>query len=352
MSDHPFLQKVSTIFYYGIAWFFIAFFQVVVQSYYTKSDILLTITDSYLFHSLLAFEYLAIWYFMKYSQVGRPNIMKVFTGHILFLLLIAVITLTIWSISLRLLYPESFSIKYFIDIFLWRIISLKFFYILTALIYQLWLYYQSIEEKIKDQARLKEIIKETELSMLKDQINPHFLFNSLNSISSLTLTNPAKSQEMVIRLSDYMRYSLSKNSRAMASLKDEMEHITKYLEIEQVRFGQKLIFNNYITPEALNAKIPAMLLQPLFENAIKHGVYESTQSVTITTTAVIENDKLKISIVNNFDPDAQARKGAGIGLKNIQERLALIYSENNLMLVKKNHDTFQVNIEIPQNQKL
>jgi two-component system, LytTR family, sensor kinase len=130
---------------------------------------------------------------------------------------------------------------------------------------------------------LKSLVKEAELHALKSQINPHFLFNSLNSISSLTMTDPLKAQEMVINLSSLMRYSLKHDQVDKVPFSEELKNNQLYLQIEKVRFGNKFNAVFDIDDKCLNANIPNMILQPLYENAIKYGVYEATEPVDIIT---------------------------------------------------------------------
>jgi LytS/YehU family sensor histidine kinase len=164
------------------------------------------------------------------------------------------------------------------------------------------------------------------------------------------MVNPARAQDMIIKLSDFMRYSLSQADHTMTTLKKEIENSVRYLEIEKVRFGQKLMYQIICEDiTSLDKLIPIMLLQPLYENAVKHGVYESTQQVSIITKVVLINDELHISIKNDFDPEAFSRRGEGIGLKNINDRLKLIYHNNQLLTVIKNENTFEVKLIIPQN---
>lgn len=165
----------------------------------------------------------------------------------------------------------------------------------------------------------------------------------------IVVESPSKAQEMIIKLSDFLRYTISQDSSSLVSLKEEIENAKRYLEIEQIRFGNKLqhIFN--VSDKCLEKLVPAMILQPLFENAVKHGVYESTELVIITTNCISENGSLKINITNNFDPEAKSRQGTGLGIKNISERLKLMFQQNNLLNFNKEKNIFTVEIQIPQN---
>jgi LytS/YehU family sensor histidine kinase len=185
--------------------------------------------------------------------------------------------------------------------------------------------------------------------MLRSQINPHFLFNSLNSISALTISNPEKARDMVIKLSDFMRYALSRKDDLPVSLKSELDSLRLYLDIEKIRFGNKLIIEEQIDKPCLNAMIPAMALQPLYENAVKHGVYESAETVVIKTIAKLSDGFLKIEISNNYDSDSTPRIGTGTGLSNVSRRLELFYGAKSMMTYTKENGIFTVEIIIPAN---
>jgi LytS/YehU family sensor histidine kinase len=185
------------------------------------------------------------------------------------------------------------------------------------------------------------------LRALKSQINPHFLFNSLNSIASLTITNPQKAHEMVIALSDFMRYSLRKQQNEMVPLGDEINHTELYLKIEKIRFGDKMTYSFQADNDCLGCQIPTLLLQPLFENAIKYGVYEASDPVEIALLAKKENNHVVLTLFNTYDPEAATPKGEGIGLKNVRERLRLVYNSSNLMELNDLDGKFTVTIYLP-----
>ena len=183
--------------------------------------------------------------------------------------------------------------------------------------------------------------------MLRSQINPHFLFNSLNSISSLTVTDPSKAREMVIKLSDFMRYALSRKEDRSVSLRKELDNIRLYLEIEKIRFGDKLVMEEKIDPACLDTEIPNMILQPIFENAIKHGVYESIDRVELKLECICNSDITRILITNEFDPESLPAGGTGTGLKNIRRRLELYYGGGAVLNTKKEEGVFMAELLIP-----
>jgi LytS/YehU family sensor histidine kinase len=230
----------------------------------------------------------------------------------------------------------------------YRVISGFLFYLLIVFGYYLLLYNRDLQEKILAEIKLNELLKEAELASLRSQINPHFLFNSLNSISALTLSDPGSAREMIIRLSDFLRYSVSSASSAYTALGNELSNIRRYLDIEKTRFGDKLVYEMNVDPAHLNFPVPVMILQPLFENAIKHGVYESISQVKIVMSSVPCEDCLEIRIVNDFDPGSPPRKGAGIGLRNIRERLRLLYGAKDLLRTTVKENQFEVRLFLPR----
>ena len=165
------------------------------------------------------------------------------------------------------------------------------------------------------------------------------------------MVDAERAQEMVIKLSDYMRYTVSQEKSVMATLGREIDNIHRYLDIEKTRFGSKLQYKFDIDDDSVEAAIPGMILQPLYENAIKHGVYESTEPILIETRAFMDNDILIVSIKNNYQSGAPMVAGAGIGLRNIAERLKLIYQNETLLRIKNENQQFEVTLIIPPVKK-
>lgn len=346
---HPVFINRRNIIYYFIIWSVIAIAHAVVLNHYYGFSHLIAITDSFVFNALFSIVAIGLWYTVRYNTFDQKHFQDVIANH----LGVAVISLVIWYFSGYFLLREIFSNQPDYMVFLnqsipWRLVSGLFFYALTVLVYYLIISYRNLQEKIQNELELKTLVKETELSMLKSQINPHFLFNSLNSISSLTITNPAKAQEMIIKLSEFLRHSISHKEEQMVPLYDEIEHIMRYLEIEKVRFGARLHYDFKVDDACRNFPLPSMILQPIFENAIKHGVYESTEEVTITFTCQPNAIGMLLKISNNFDPEAPSRKGTRMGLKNITNRLKLIYQSDDLLKITKGEKIFVVELFLPK----
>jgi two-component system LytT family sensor kinase len=178
-------------------------------------------------------------------------------------------------------------------------------------------------------------------------LQPHFLFNSLNSINALIGTRPEEARKMVQQLSDFLRGTIRKEENQFISFAEELENLKLYLEIEKVRFGYRLKTETDIAEETLKWKMPALLLQPLMENAIKFGLYGTTGEVVISLRAIIADEHLVVAIVNPFDPDMQMAEGTGFGLKSVKRRLYLLFGRNDLMEINKTNNAYVVVFRIP-----
>ncbi len=319
-----------------------------VMHWYYSLPISISVSDSLLFNVFFAFLGISLWYLVRYNK-SNQNFLVIFSSHVVSSLLLIGFWLVSGYLILKYTIDDVHYLSFLDSSFPWRIISGIFYYSAFVLVYYVVVYYKDIQEKVKQEASLKTLIKEAELSALKNQINPHFLFNSLNSVSSLTITSPEKAQEMIIKLSDYLRYSLSNEELQITTVQNELNNIRLYLEIEKIRFGERLNFHFNCEDNSLSSKIPAMTLQPLFENAIKHGVYESTETININFDSKVIENTLQLSLQNDFDKEAKPTKGSGIGLKNTKERLFLIYKKNDLLTIDKSENRFMVSIKIPQN---
>lgn len=213
----------------------------------------------------------------------------------------------------------------------------------------MWNNMQEQKEKEKRQRDAEQLVKEAELAKLRQQLQPHFLFNSLNSISALAGSKPNEARKMIQQLSDFLRGTLKKDENQTVQLKDELEHLKLYLEIEKVRFGHRLNIELNCSEESLNAKIPPLLMQPIVENAIKFGLYDTVDEITISVKSFLDADLLKIEIRNPFDSETlTAQQGTGFGLSSVQRRLFLLYTRNDLLLTEMKDHQFIATLKIPQ----
>ena len=205
----------------------------------------------------------------------------------------------------------------------------------------------ALDMRFQQKTDASTLLKEAELFKLRQQLQPHFLYNSLNSISALIIISPDKAQEMIGKLSDFLRSSVKRESEDTLPIDDELVYIQSYLDIESIRFGHRL--QVHVEKEYTgNAMIPPFLLQPILENAIKFGLYGNTGNVDIIIHIEKEGQMLILAITNPYDADMQPPKGTGFGLEGIQRRLYLMYARTDLLETRKDEKHFTTILKIPQ----
>lgn len=221
--------------------------------------------------------------------------------------------------------------------------------ILVAILTWFWVYAAELRESEKRKEDASQLAREAELTNLRQQLQPHFLFNSLNSISALAGTQPGEARKMIQQLSDFLRGTIRKDDKTQVTLEEELHHLQLYLDIEKVRFGHRLNTQIEKTPESLPMKLPSLLLQPIVENAIKFGLYDTVGEIGINISARYENAMLIIEVKNPFDPaTAPPQKGTGFGLSSVQRRLSLMYFRNDLLNTAQKDNIFITTLKIPQ----
>ena len=345
---HPVLENRVRLVVWWLVWLFLGLGQALLFFFAYGSFVSISIPDILISLSLYSGIALVLWYPFRFfnSTINKPLIL------ISNLVASGAMSVIIWVLltkyTMLLVLPDENDYQlYWTATFPYRIGTGVFIYGMVILTYYLFVSLSNLAEKNAREARLESLIKETELKMLRSQINPHFLFNSLNSVSSLTISDPEKARTMVIKLSEFMRYALSRKDDKPVTLKSELENLRLYLDIEKIRFGDRLRIEENIDPGCLRSTLPVMILQPLYENAIKHGVYESTKEVALITSVVMAGEYVEITISNNFDPDATPVKGTGTGLVNVERRLELMYGKKASIRTEKQKDFFCVKIYVP-----
>ncbi|MGW8315608.1 MAG: sensor histidine kinase [Bacteroidales bacterium] len=347
--SHPITGNRRSVVIYGIVWIIIAILQGFMLWYFLRFPAVQVITDALI--SSLSFSFLGLlaWYPTRYIPFQRHNPIYSVLTHITAGLLV----LAIWVLITYLLLSSIFSlsedyIRFLNRTLAWRSIVGGLVYLVLVLIYYLVANSQKLRDRMQQEERLKNLVRDTELNLLKSQINPHFLFNSLNSIASLTMSNPAEARDMIIRLSDFLRYSLKHRENEFVPLKEELGRMKDYLAIEKIRFGDKLQYTFEIHEICEDFPVPTMIFQPLFENAIRHSVYESVAPVKVSFECVPEQGSMKAVITNDYDPDVPSRKGTGVGLENVRQRIQLAYQGKGAVLWKGEEGVFTVTIFIPR----
>jgi len=221
----------------------------------------------------------------------------------------------------------------------------------TALYYGI-NYFLLLEAEIRKRERVESQASSAQLAMLRYQLNPHFLFNTLNSISTLVLLKQTeRANAMLARLSSFLRYTLANEPTANVTLAQEVETLKLYLEIEKMRFEDRLRPHFRIEPETIGARLPSLLLQPLIENAIKYAVTPAENGADMWITATREGQAVRIEVADNGNGEGAelaASPSTGVGLANIRDRLTQAYGAAHRFETKKNdRGGFSVIVEIP-----
>jgi hypothetical protein len=219
-------------------------------------------------------------------------------------------------------------------------------YMMSAVAHYLFLAFQASHAAERRVLEVQVSAREAELRALRAQLNPHFLFNSLNSINALVGSDPEGARRMCEGLGDFLRRTLNLGARESVTLAEEMALVDRYLAIEQVRFGDRLHVERVIEPSTTACRVPPLLLQPLVENAVKHGVSSRVEGGTVRIEALRSGPRLTLSIENPVDEDGPASKGEGVGLDNVRRRLAVLGGRNAHLEVKRLEGLYRVQLSL------
>jgi two-component system sensor histidine kinase AlgZ len=296
------------------------------------------------------FVCLSAWYSCKSAPIQKSTGQRLWITHVL----AAAILSLFWVLFARLLAYGLSEMPAFLGLntrfasqvpvlfgagFLLYLLSVASHYVILA-----------IEDSNRAEVRVQEssiLARDAELKALKAQVNPHFLFNSLNSISALTSSDPAKAREMCVLLGDFLRRTLGLGEKAAIPLDEELSLIRSFLAVEKVRFGARIQMEENIDKDALDVVVPPLLLQPLVENAVVHGISNLVEGGSIKLEIHSRNGTLSIAVENSFDPDSPPRRRGGVGLANVRQRLATRHGNLASFDVKTEGDRYRVAITMP-----
>ena len=302
--------------------------------------------DALLSNILLLLACLLVMIVLRYYLPRGQQYINVFA--LCLLLTIAWLLLSKWLLGLLLGQYEGYKLL------LHNSLSIRFslaFLLLGFITMVSILWYSQLEQKEQEERKkdAEKLAREAELFKLRQQLQPHFLFNSLNSINALIGSRPQEARKMVQQLSDFLRGTIKKDETQWVILKEELEYLQLYLDIEKVRFGNRLATAIDIEEITHSLKLPALLLQPIVENAIKFGLYDTIGETVIEISATKEENQLVIKVKNPFDPETSSPKqGTGFGLNSVQRRLYLLFARNDLVTTEAKDNIFITIVRIPQ----
>lgn len=346
---HPLLATRGRVTLYLIAWLPLAAplgFLLSTTGKLPLLEVECLIVPLVLFYALVC---LAPWYMCKALPLGPSQVLKLLANH----LPAATVAGLLWiivakglALALARFFFPQFDQRFSPQLPLLFLIGVLLYMLSVAMHYVLLSVESSREAETREQ-EARALAREAELKALKAQINPHFLFNSLNSISALATVDGARAREMCIKLSDFLRSTLSLGDKTSISFKEELALARAYLDVEQVRFGARLRTSFQADPNCNGCIVPPLFLQPLVENAVKHGVAGMVDGGTIEVAACCQNGWLRVKVENDFDPDAPPASRHGLGLQNVRSRLRALYENQARLDTQLTSGRFVVHVELP-----
>ncbi len=347
---HPILAQRGRLALYLVAWLpvggLIATFLVFEQKFRWPEALALVFPLILVY----AFLCLAAWYLCRAFPLKNANFLQLAGTFTLGALLSSAVWIGIgkaWSAALSTIpafrgIDEKYSSQ--APLFLGAGILLFF---LAVLIHYLLSTFESAREAERQSLELKVLAREAELRALKAQIDPHFLFNSLNSISALSGANPAGARQMCQLLADFFRRSLALGQQQLIRLEDEIALVSNFLAVEEIRLGPRLTVTKRIEEPTGACLVPSLILQPLVENAIRHGISQLVEGGTIHVLSRMTKGQLIMVIENPCEADCKGKRRNGIGLQNVRARLAAQYGSDARMEIERGETHYRVRIVLP-----
>ena len=306
-----------------------------------------SLADAFIFNTLFALLSFGLWHLTAFYDIETRKVADLFINHLTAALLSILVWVSASVFLLKIIFISDADYITFLEMSVpLRAMIGLLFYAMSVWIFYLMRTLEKTRWQSQQQEKISTMLKDSEIKALRSQLNPHFLFNSLNSIHSLIMSDSGKAGEMILKLSDLMRYSLSKQEQ-MVAFEEEINQVKRYLEIEKIRFSERLTVEFLIDEKTVKVPVPSMFLQPLLENAVKYGIYGVEKLVVIKVKALINNGMLEISVSNNYDSQTPVKQGTGMGLYNVSERMAVVYHRKDLVSIEKTNDYFEVKLKIP-----
>jgi len=302
------------------------------------------------FTLLYGFVCLSAWWVCRSAPIATTPLMRLLVvqgGATLQAAAVGVGVAAVWAVCLTRVFgigPDRAGILR--DLLVMGVVALLI-YPVSVVIHYLMLAYERAREAERNALESQVSAREAEVRALRAQLNPHFLFNSLNSINSLIGGDPEGARRMCESLGDFLRRTLNLGAKDAVPLADELALVDRYLGIERVRFGDRLAIDRTVDADAAVCLVPPLLLQPLVENAIKHGVADRVEGGTVRIVARRADGRLTIEVENGLDPEAPSRRGEGLGLENVRRRLDAFSAREARMDVHRNGNQFKVTLTLP-----
>ena len=347
---HPILSSLRRLAIYLLAWLLIGLLLAVGLGFGRGGDWLTAILFFVPLSLVFALITQSAWYVCRIFPLVRSRAWTVGAAQILAAVFASGIWVAAaggWARTLDVvgvgaagaaLYTSQRPLLFVVGALLFWLVSV-FFYLLIA--------FDASKDAERENVELSLLAREAELRALRAQIDPHFIFNSLHSISSLTATDAAAARRMCLLLADFLRETLRLGGNDQIPLSQELALADRFLAIEQVRLGDRLRITRDTDAGAAGCLVPPLLLQPLVENAVNHGIAQLVDGGTIRMVATLTGSTLTITLENPCDPDRARTRGVGLGLELLRKRLTNQYGATDAVYAQEREGAFRVEVRIP-----
>jgi hypothetical protein len=346
---HPILTRLERLGGYLALWCALGVFEsaVLTQQGLTWPEALVQVLPPLIIYSFIC---LSAWYVCRATPLATSGVGRVLTASLVAAFIAAALWMALseaWLATLESM-PALASItpRFRSQVpFLFAVNLIL--YLLVLSVHYVVLAFEAFRTAERQQLELQVLTRDAELRALRAQVDPHFLYNCLNSISALTGSDAAAARRMCLLLAEFLRTTLRVSAQQSITMAEELSLAERFLSIEQVRFGARLQVAQSVDEHALECLVPPLVLQPLLENAVGHGIAGMVDGGTIRLDIVRHGDRLSIVVENPRDPDAVPRKRGGVGLENVRKRLAVVFGGAARMDAAPRPDGFRVALDLP-----
>ncbi len=345
---HPIFRSTRRLVIYAVDWTLLAQFPALIfarANGLTRAETAALVSPLAVIYSFLC---LFTWYPCRFTPLQKSGFVRVVVTNVLG----AIVMSYLWMLIALLvaagisLFPAFHGLNQKLTQYAPLFDAGMLLYLLSAGLFYVLLALEGWRAAEKRAMEALVLARDAELRALKAQVNPHFLFNSLHSISALTSLDAAKAREMCVTLADFLRRTLGLGEKAAIPLEEELALVHRFLAVEKIRFGARLNLEEDIAPDALPCLVPPLLLQPLIENAVWHGIANLPEGGWVRLHCAKDAATLSIQLENSFDPETQTRR-SGVGLANVRRRIETLYGRQATLTAEPDGDCFRVALSLP-----
>lgn len=349
---HPVLVRVERLAAYVALWLGIGLLLSLwmVRQGTDTFDVLIVVVPTFVAYGFVC---LSAWYVCRAVPVTRAGLPAVATASLVAAACGGLLWYGLaqgWSALLRQLSPaQRFAGVENQQLLLFGVAVVL--YLLALAVYHVVGAYDAAREAEAQRLEFQVLTRDAELRALRAQLNPHFLYNSLNSISALTSTDPAGARRMCVLLGDFLRSTLKVSALDRVEMAQELALVDAFLAVEQVRFGSRLTFERDVDPDSLACRVPPLILQPIVENALVHGIAALVDGGSVRLSIARRDGRLLVRVENPRDPDVPPRRHGGVGLENVRRRLQTAFADRARIDAAADAGLFRIDLNLPAEEE-